>query len=456
LGWGDLGVFGSDRFPTPELDRLAAQGTLFTEYYVANPVCSPSRAAFLTGRYPAAFGIHGHFASIAANAARGMPQYLDPALPNVARLLRDTGYATAHIGKWHLRNNVAALLPEEPAEDIGQGPPPEAYGFDFVGSGEPFGANGPVDDPHYRARSTAVFVDEAIAFMQAPRPGPFYLQLWTSLPHATLNPTPGQLAPFRSLRAGHAGQPFPFASALEVYAASIADLDTQIGRLFDALEELGLADNTLVFFTSDNGPEDIHIGNSGHSGVGRTGPFRGRKRSLYEGGIRVPAIVRWPGQVPEGRVDDRNVLSALDWLPTVARVAGVESPPVDGDDSGDVWRGATRDRRVPLFWEWRYAVAGASAQQSPRLAVREGPWKLLLNPDGSREELFHLPSDPAEQQNRATAEPEVTARLREQVLAWGARLPAGPAEASAGRIVIRGPGLGRADPELYYHEQPNP
>lgn len=456
LGWGDLGVYGADRFPTPHLDGLAAQGTLFTNYYAANPVCSPSRAAFLTGLHPATLGIHGHFASIAANAERGMPQYLDPAVPNVARQLREAGYATAHIGKWHLRNNVSALLPAEPEVDIGQGPTPDAYGFDYVGSGEPYGAHGPVDNPFYRARSTALFVDEAIAFMQAPRSGPFYLQLWALLPHATLNPTPAQLAPFRHLRAGHPDQPFPFASAFEVYAASISDLDTEIGRLLAALEELGLAKNTLIFFTSDNGPEDIHIGNSGHSGVGRTGPFRGRKRSIYEGGIRVPAIVRWDGRVPAGRVDDLNVLSALDWLPTVAALARIAPPSVDGEDVSEVFLGGKRERSRPLFWEWRYAVAGEPVHHSPRLAVRDGPWKLLLNPDGSRQELYDLPGDPTELQNRAATEPEVTARLRELVLAWAETLPEGPADPSAGQIVITGPAPGRAAPNPSYHAQPHP
>ena len=150
------------------------------------------------------------------------------------------------------------------------------------------------------------------------------MQLWTLVPHATLNPTEEQLAAYARLHPG--GPKFPHRSAAEIFYASVTDLDTQIGRLLKRLDELGLADKTLILFSSDNGPEDIHIRNAGHSGVGSAGPFRGRKRSLYEGGVRVPFIVRWPGHVPAGRIDDTSVVAGCDFLPTLCKLAGAEIP----------------------------------------------------------------------------------------------------------------------------------
>lgn len=434
LGWGDLASYGHPQVQTPNLDRLVQQGTRYTQFYVAAPVCSPSRAAFLTGEFPGRDGIHGHFGSLAENAARGMPQFLDPARPTIVSDLKQAGYATAHIGKWHLRNNVAAVLGHEPPDDRGQGPTEKAYGFDFVGSGEPFGGAGPPDDPYYRARSSRVFVDEALDFIGQHRDGPFYLQLWALLPHARLNPRPDQLRPYARLRPG---TDFPFHSAAEVYLASVTDLDTQIGRLLDSLDKLGLSENTLIVFTSDNGPEDIHVGNAGHSGVGSTGPFRGRKRSLYEGGVRMPLIVRWPGHVPAGRVDDTSVLSSVDFRPTLDALTGTTPAKgrlQDGEDVSKIWLGTPRARLKPLLWEWRFSIIGDAVNHSPRLAIREGDWKLLLNPDRSRVELYAVRDDPTELNNLAREHPDVTERLAAEALAWSRTLPAGPADASAGTL----------------------
>jgi arylsulfatase A-like enzyme len=265
LGWGDLGCYGHPQLRTPNLDRMAREGTLFTQFYVNASVCSPSRCAFFTGQYPARHQIHGHYATPQLNASRGMSQFLDPAVPNVARVLKSAGYATAHIGKWHLGSNSG-------------GPEPDAYGFDFVGSTERGGADGPDDDPYFRAKSTQLFVDEALRFIEQHKDQPFYLQLWTLVPHATLRPTDEQLAKYANLTPG--GKGFPHNSAMQIYYAAVTDLDAQLGRLFDGLKTHGIDEQTLVLFTSDNGPEDLHIRNAGHSGAGSAGPFRGRKRSM--------------------------------------------------------------------------------------------------------------------------------------------------------------------------------
>lgn len=420
LGWGDLSCYGHDRLRTPNLDRLAAQGTLFTQFYVNASVCSPSRCAFMTGQYPARHKIHGHYATHQQNANRGMSNWLDPRVPNVAALLKANGYATAHFGKWHLGSGEGA-------------PSPGEYGFD---EHRTVNANGPtweVADRSFRARSTAAFVDETLRFIRAHPDQPFYVNLWTLVPHATLNPTDEQMKPFAQLNPGGG---VPHKAAATIYYASVADLDAQIGRLLAELDKLGRADDTLVLFSSDNGPEDIHIRNAGHSGIGSAGPFRGRKRSLYEGGIRVPFLVRWPGHVPAGRVDDTSVVAAVDFLPTLSQLAGITPPAghvLDGEDVSDILLGASRSRRTPLLWEWRFRIMGEPFHRSPMLAIREGDWKLLLNPDRSRVELYDIPRDPTQLNNVAEHHADVVERLAAQVLAWQQTLPEGPVEPSAGK-----------------------
>lgn len=428
LGWGDLGCYGHPLIKTPNIDRMAKQGTLFSQFYVCGSVCSPSRCAFFTGQYPARHKIHGHYATIEQNTARGMSQWLNPQVPNVASLLKGSGYTTAHIGKWHLGSNSG-------------GPPPDQYGFDFVGTGESGGANGPDSDPHFRAKSSALFVDEAIKFIKQRGEKPFYLQLWTLVPHATLNPTDEQLQAYPQIGVG--AKNFPHKTAAQIFYSSVTDLDAQIGRLLAALDELKLADNTLILFSSDNGPEDIHIRNAGHSGIGSAGPFRGRKRSLYEGGVRVPGIMRWPGHVPAGRIDDTAILSGVDWLPTVCRVAGVAVPEthkLDGEDASDVIQGMSRPRRGPLMWEWRFNIAGEPFHHSPQLAIRDGDWKLLLNPDRSRVELYEIKRDLTQLNNVAEKHADVVERLSSKVLAWQKELPTGPTDPGVGQMRLPLPG----------------
>lgn len=434
LGWGDLGCYGHSTIKSPNLDRMARDGSLFTHFYVNGSVCSPSRCAFFTSNYPSRHRIHGHYATPQQNKARGMSDWLEPAVPNNASTLKKAGYTTAHIGKWHLGNNSG-------------GPPTSDYGFDFVGSTEKDGADGPAADPFYRAKSSELFVNEAISFIEKNQSQPFYLQLWTLVPHATLNPTPEQMQAYPNQGAG--GKDFPHKSAAQIFYSSVTDLDTQVGRLLARLDELKLSEKTLVLFSSDNGPEDIHIRNAGHSGVGSAGPFRGRKRSLYEGGVRVPFIVRWPGTVPAGRVNSTSTVAGVDFLPSLCKLAGIEPPaghPLDGEDMSDVWLGEARQRTKPLMWEWRFNIAGEPFHRSPQLAIREGDWKLLMNPDRSRIELYDVVKDPTQLDNVAEHHAGVVAAMSEKVLAWQKTLPPGPSDPTAGKMNYPMPGTANARP----------
>ncbi|MBI4890022.1 MAG: sulfatase-like hydrolase/transferase [Acidobacteria bacterium] len=420
LGWGDLSCYGNRRCRTPNLDRLASQGVVFSQFYVNGSVCSPSRTAFTTGHFPARHRMHGHLMlDHAGNEKRAMPDWLDPETPTLARSLQRAGYATAHFGKWHLGNTPDAPLPGK-------------YGFDHHMSVSSSETRWKEMDAGFRARSTAWIVDNALDFIGKQKSQPFYAQLWTLLPHAPLAPTEEQLAPFANLQPG---PHVPYKGAWQIYNASLKNLDDELGRLFARLEEMGQADNTLVLFSSDNGPEDIHIVNAAHSGVGSPGPFRGRKRSLYEGGVRLPLIARWPGRIAPGRVDATSVLSAVDFAPTLTRVAGAEAlPKPDGEEMNDVLEGQPRPRRTDLYWEWRFQIAGYYQNRSPILSLRSDDHKLLMNPDRSRLELYDIPRDPGEAMNLAAAQPKRVEAMAAKALAWQKQLPPGPMDAGAGSL----------------------
>ena len=224
LGWGDLGCFGNGNgIRTPNLDALAKQGTRFVQFYSSNPVCSPSRTGWMTGQYPARHRIHGHLATEAENARRTMPNFLDPRAVMLPRELKRAGYATCHIGKWHLGHGSGA-------------PTPDAYGFDHyktINSNNAAYADDAVD-PKFRAQSSRVFVDDSLAFIEKNRAQPFYLNLWTLVPHATLNPSEEQMAEFNRF----SNPNIPFKTAKTIYHASVFDLDQQVGRLLQRLPTL--------------------------------------------------------------------------------------------------------------------------------------------------------------------------------------------------------------------------
>jgi N-acetylgalactosamine-6-sulfatase len=397
---------------------MAREGVLFTQFYANSPVCSPTRVALLTGRFPSPLGIHAHISRTELNRARGMPDALDASVPTLAKLLKAKGYATGHFGKWHLGHL-----------------PTQNYGFDasktFVGGGEPGWDNRSLE---FIQRSSELIVDEALRFVEAHRDRPFFVNVWFKDVHAPLAPTEEQMKPYQRLRPrGEWAQ--SFTAPAQVFYAAVTEMDRQVGRLLRRLDEWGLGESTLVIFTSDNGPEDWHIRNAAHSGVGSPGPFRGRKRSLYEGGIRVPFIVRWKGTTPAGRVDETTVISGVDLLPTFCALAGIDWPEdmkLDGEDMSDALRGQPKQRTRPLFWEFRGRIFGHPLNRSPMLAIREGRWKLLMNPDESRIELYDLLNDPMEVDNVAGQQPEVVRSLARRLKAWHDSMPPRPKHPQAG------------------------
>ena len=239
------------------------------------------------------------------------------------------------------------------------------------------------------------------------------------------------LAPYADLSPGW-GEHY---GALQVWYATLSYIDQQVGRILDRLDALGLSERTIVVLSSDNGPESGLIPFISHyGGASSAGPFRGLKRSLYEGGVREPFIVRWKGTAPAGRVDNDSVIGAVDWLPTLCALAGAKTPAgLPGQDVSAAFRGRSVERKDALLWENRFPVYGHVLDKSPMLAIRDGRWKLLMNPDRSRVELYDIPSDPGEMHNRASAEPKVVQRLSKRLLAWRKTLPPGPVDPDAGK-----------------------
>lgn len=419
LGWGDLGCYGHPSLKTPNLDKMAEEGVLLTNFYVANPVCSPSRTAVMTGQYPARHHIHRHLSNHQHNSSNNMPDFLDPGVTLLTKLMQEKGYKTGHFGKWHLGGSDDA-------------PSPSDYGIDvhYTTNSSDSKLNVP------RHQSTEKIVDEAIAFIEKNKDENFYVNVWTLVPHANLDPTEEQMAPYENLGPQGPARQRGFSTPRQIYYAAVTDMDYHIGRLIDKLDKLGLSENTVIAFSSDNGPEDINIGNAAHSGVGTPGPLRGRKRSLYDGGVSVPFIVKWEGHTPEGLVDDESIAGTVDLLPTFCSLAGIALPDgyrPDGQDIGQILNGDPVKRERPLLWDWTATQAGHTFNKSPGLALRSGKWKFLMNPDGSRKELYDFEADPQcmELDNLADQHPELVEQFSKILLDFKASIPQGaPTEAS--------------------------
>ncbi|MGB0580069.1 MAG: sulfatase-like hydrolase/transferase [Limisphaerales bacterium] len=433
LGYGDLGCYGSKQAQTPRLDALAKEGTRFTQFYVSHCVCSPTRSSAITGHFPSRHRIFGHLAFFSSNERRGMPNWLDVNAPSLPRALQQIGYRTAMIGKWHLGGGSGSRFQMEDLRHSGRVPPkdrsivvnhPDAppvadYGFDHarttIGNSPTWKAAKPWPQPHelyphvepeWLTWSSRAIADEAIVFLEQHRrefpDQPFYANVWFKDPHVPLTPTADMLKPFTHLE-----------PKARLHYATIRFMDEQIGHVLDRLDELGMRENTLVIFSSDNG--------AGKGRGGSNGPLRGWKHTLYEGGIREPFIVRWPGQSPAGKVDTSSVLNLCDLIPTLTELTGAKMPDgyeSDGENILPALRGKPFSRSKIQFWHY--------PATKPALAIRAGGWKLLTDLKGERAELYNLSEDLAESKNLASEQPAVRERLKQQLRAWYAELPTRP------------------------------
>lgn len=413
-GWGDLGCHGHPYVKTPNIDRLAAEGTDFHRFTVASGVCSPSRTAIMTGHFPARYRINGHFAWVNQNAKRNMPDWLDPQAPLLSRFLQNGGYATAHFGKWHLSNN---MIPDSPL--------PSAYGYDAYGAFNCAGEQMPV---HEDARNAIAFIKKSQR-----KKKPFFVNLWIHEPHTPFHTLPKYRWRFRDLD-----------EADNIYASVLSHADDRIGTVLNALDRLGLTENTLVIFSSDNGParaatptepaltHDTATGAGYGIGAARgvTGGRKAYKAALFEGGIGVPFIARWPGKIGAGKVDGTSVFSAVDLLPTFCEVADVTLPASyvpDGISQVSTLQGLGQtQRKKPLFWY--YSSPWPASKNRPdhwvTYAVVDQNWKWVANRDVSYTELYDLSADPYEKNDLKAQHPEVVKQLHQKLIQWQKSLPA--------------------------------
>jgi len=419
--FADFGCYGHPYARTPNVDSLAKDGTRFQQFYATGVTCCPARTGLMTSRWPASYPTYPAVGGFAGHVT-------------ITELLKKQGYATGHVGKWHIG-------PEEK---------PGIYGIDVTDN----------EDAHLRRLSgergrDAHIYDAAIKFVEEHKDAPFYLNVWSHISHHPINPPQSYIDKFKDVVVDESKFLPPmdekFAACkkrggdvnehMRAYLAEINSMDDDIGRLLRRLDELGLREKTIVVFSSDQGPGDIRdsveedsdnkkrrrknpsapvVDNSAErlSAMGYTGGLRGGKFATYEGGVRVPFLVRWPGHVPSGRVDEKSVISGADWLPTLCALTGtqIDAKEFDGEDTSDAWLGGEHVRKKPLMW--KTSAVGSEA------GIRDGQWKLLV-PTKKRgeKELYDIPADPGEQHNLAAANLEVVKALLAKVEAWVATLP---------------------------------
>lgn len=396
LGWGDVGFNGRKEWATPNLDRLAASGTTFTRWYTAAVVCAPSRAALMTGKYTIHDGVSRNNDDLPA------------AEVTIAEALKARGYATALFGKWHHG------APRPPAKTYVH---PMDQGFDeFFGFTDARHAWEQFPKELWQGRdlkpitgyANDLFTDRAIDFLGRKKDAPFFLYLPYIATHFHIEAPDDEV----TLHRGKFSEVDPAKPLNATYAAMVTRLDRNVGRVLEALGRLGLGDDTIVIFTSDHGAT-FESGNQGVSNFHDSNrPFRGQKRTLWEGGIRVPGVVRWTGHIPAGRIS-RDLVHMTDILPTLLDAAGTtpdSSWNVDGRNLMPIWTGAAKTAERSLFWEWR-------SEGANQLAAMRGDLKLVITNAG-QPELFDVERDPAERRNLAAQFPEKAKTLDRELKAW--------------------------------------
>ncbi len=387
LGYGDLGCYGNPTIATPNLDRMAGEGLKFTQFYVGECVCTPSRAALLTGRLPIRTGMCSDTRRVLFGDSKGG---LQDGEITIAEALKSKGYATACIGKWHL-GHLPQFLPMRQGFDSYYGIP---YSNDMKPTVLMRGAQ-VIEDPVDQTTLTARYTAEALSFIREHRGGPFFLYFPHTFPHVPL----------------HASKDFRGRSRRGLYGDVVEELDASVGQILSTLRELKLDDHTLVFFTSDNGPWLSQRLAGGSAGLLREG-----KGSTWEGGMREPAIAWWPGTIPAGRTT-AELASTLDLFATIHHLVGVPLPgdrTLDSYDLHDVLLGSGPSPRQEMFYY----------RGTRLMAARMGPWKAHFEtqpgygPADSRREhdpplLYHLENDPSEQFDVAKDHPDVVSAIRE-------------------------------------------
>jgi len=388
MGWSDLTCYGSRFHETPRIDRLAAEGMRFTDAYAACPVCSPTRASILSGQYPAHVGvtdfITGHWRPYEKlRVPINRTQYLPLEIVTLAEALQPAGYASAMIGKWHLGGRDHA---------------PGLQGFDVVQMG---GQN-------RTDKRVTTYTDGALEFIEQNQDKPFFLYLSHNTVHIPLE-APAELVD------KYKNKPKPATGVNNpTYAAMVEHLDSSTGRVLDKLDELGLRDDTIVIFFSDNGGlRQIYTGNGPI--VTTNAPLRDEKGTLYEGGIREPLIVRWPGVVRPG-TECNTPVTSVDFYPTFLDIAGAGKPkaqPLDGQSLLPLLHRKGRFQDRALYWHYPHYH-----HSSPAGAIRAGDWKLIEFFEDGKLELYHLRDDLGEENNLAALFPRRTTALQKKLANW--------------------------------------
>jgi uncharacterized sulfatase len=461
MGWGDFGAYGSQHSQTPNIDALANQGTRFTQFYTGAPICSPSRTSLFTGQYAARSNINTFIANTTENLAVDNANHLSLNAPSIARTFQDAGYATGHFGKWHLGGgrDVGYAVGKTPGTNA-TAPRIVEYGYDeawtqMEGLGNRIinvvdhggnangtttrpsnymnglnqasaerGTGGGLDQLVYLERqyNGEFMINRAVDFIDDTRTSnpnqPFFMNVWLDEVHTPHDPPAALRTKYNNL--------YPsLPQESRDYLAVLEHTDQQIGRLVDYIDQQGLGEDTLILVMADNGAVGVNANN-----INSTGPFRGTKGHMFEGGIREPLIARWTGNVAANRTDEDTVIWMPDLFPTLTNIAGVSQPAgvtFDGEDMSDALLGnESQARTKSLFWNMNRGTSsahsnpdssGAGAGGREAIAIRSGDWKLLLNARGTAPELYDLSTDVGETTNLADQNPQVVSHLASEALA---------------------------------------